>query len=192
MNLELETIYLYIVNVTKNMVFVKTLVFGRFLFVLLVVFVFNSISLQAQKSNIKSDSLRTLEILKDALNNAVKSNSGSNSSMLDMEIDGLIMDETITKVGRDFYDMFFSGWAPPKNAKNFTITIKEMVLPGLATQVTVLVNNNEVFKQRVQPRYDILEQMSTYAVQQTGRYLLNYEKMKSQLDGDDQSGSGIF
>jgi curli production assembly/transport component CsgE len=67
-----------------------------------------------------------------------------------------------------------------------------MVLPGLANQVTIFVDDNEVFKQKIQPRYDILEQMSKYANQMTLRYLNNYEKMKSQLDGDDQSGTGIF
>jgi hypothetical protein len=34
--------------------------------------------------------------------------------------------------------------------------------------------------------------MAGYAIQKTESYLSNYEKMKSQLDGDDQSGSGIF
>ncbi|NOU60018.1 CsgE family curli-type amyloid fiber assembly protein [Marinifilum caeruleilacunae] len=192
MNLKLESIYLYIVKKAENIVFKQSLFLKRFLILVLFVLSLFPYSLQAQESKKVRDSLRTLEILKGALNNAVKNNASAESAELDMEIDGLIMDETISKVGRDFYDMFYSGWNAPKNAKNFTITIKEMVLPGLATQVTVMVNDNEVFKQRVQPRYDILEQMSNYAIQQTGRYLSNYEKMKSQLDGDDQSGSGIF
>lgn len=192
MNLKLESIYLYIVKKAENIVLVKSLLLKRFFLLVLVVFGFLPFKLYAQETNKVKDSLRTLEILKDALNSAIKSNASAESVELDMEVDGLIMDETISKVGRDFYDMFYSRWNAPKNAKNFTITIKEMVLPGLATQVTVMVNDNEVFKQRVQPRYDILEQMSNYAIQQTGRYLSNYEKMKSQLDGDDQSGSGIF
>jgi curli production assembly/transport component CsgE len=173
-------------------VLVKSLLLKRFFLLVLVIFGFLPFKLYAQETNKVKDSLRTLEILKDALNSAIKSNASAESVELDMEVDGLIMDETISKVGRDFYDMFYSRWNAPKNAKNFTITIKEMVLPGLATQVTVMVNDNEVFKQRVQPRYDILEQMSNYAIQQTGRYLSNYEKMKSQLEGDDQSGTGIF
>jgi curli production assembly/transport component CsgE len=150
--------------------------------------------MQAQDNKNSEDSLRTLEILKDALKEAIQENSDSDSDSgtLDMEVDGLIMDETITKVGRDFYDLFYSSWSTPMNAKNFSIVIKEMVLPGLATQIVIWVNDNEVFKERVQPRYDILEQMAGYAIQKTESYLSNYEKMKSQLDGDDQSGSGIF
>lgn len=193
MNLKLETIYLYIVKKADYIAFrmigslraITLLVFVSYLFCC-------SHSVYAQQSQKERDSLRTLKILKDALNSAEQANSSAESAELDMEIDGLIMDETISKVGRDFFDMFYATWNAPKNAKNFTITIKEMVLPGLATQITISVNDNEVFKERVQPRYDIMEQMSNYAIYKTTRYLSNYERMKSQLDGDDQSGSGIF
>lgn len=192
MNLKLETIYLYIVKSTNNIVLKEGYLKYGFQCILMLFFVSVFINSKAQNTKKERDSLRTLEILKNALNSATKNSASSNNGTLDLEVDGLIMDETITKVGRDFYDLFYSNWNAPKNAKNFTIVIKEMVLPGLATQVTILVNDNEVFKQRVQPRYDILEQMSNYAIQRTGKYLINYEKMKSQLDGDDQSGSGIF
>lgn len=193
MNLKLESIYLYIVKKADYIVFrmissLKSITSLVFVFLLICC----SFSAQAQQTKKERDSLRTLKILKDALNSAVQNNSSTESAELDMEIDGLIMDETISKVGRDFFDMFYATWNAPKNAKNFTITIKEMVLPGLATQITILVNDEEVFKQRVQPRNDIMEQMSNYAIYKTTRYLSNYERMKSQLDGDDQSGSGIF
>ncbi|RKE02175.1 CsgE family curli-type amyloid fiber assembly protein [Marinifilum flexuosum] len=193
MNLKLETIYLYIVKKADYIVFRMLGSLRRITFLILVALLFCcSFSVHAQQTNKERDSLRTLKILKDALNSAVQNNSSTESAELDMEIDGLIMDETISKVGRDFFDMFYATWNAPKNAKNFTITIKEMVLPGLATQITILVNDEEVFKQRVQPRNDIMEQMSNYAIYKTTRYLSNYERMKSQLDGDDQSGSGIF
>jgi len=160
------------------------------LFVNLVLINLTQVSAQTSKS--KSDSLRTLKLLKKTFDAVIEENKKSDSGALEMEIDGLVVDQTITKVGRDFYDLFFSSWEAPKNSKNYTITIKEMVLPGLATQITVMVNDNEVFKQRVQPRYEILEQMTNYASQQTKRYLNNYEKMKAQLEEDDQQGTGIF
>nr|WP_320119149.1 CsgE family curli-type amyloid fiber assembly protein [uncultured Marinifilum sp.] len=161
---------------------------GFIIFMLLMMFV----SAQAQESKKNRDSIRTLNILKNALNKTLENNNKTESNGYDMEIDGLVMDETLSKVGRDFYDMFYSLWQAPKGAKNYTIKIKEMVLPGLATQITILVDDNEIFKQKVQPRYEVLEQMTSYANQLTLRYLSNYEKMKAQLDGDDQSGSGIF
>ena len=144
-----------------------------------------------EKKNV-NDSIRTLKILKKTLNEIIEKNKMAEDPNFDMEIDGLIMDETMTKVGRDFYDMFFSVWIAPEKVKNYTVTIKEMVMPGIATEISVLVNESLVFKQKVQPRYDVLEQMTKYANQRVVQYLNNYEKMKAQLGGDDQEGSGIF
>ncbi|BAX78526.1 hypothetical protein ALGA_0131 [Labilibaculum antarcticum] len=141
---------------------------------------------------VESDSVKTLKILQQALDDIVDENKMANDPNFDMEIDGLVMDETMTKVGRDFYDMFFSIWVAPEKAKNFTILIKEMILPGVATQITVFVNETEVFKQRVQPRYEVLEQMSQYANQMAVQFLDNYEKMKAQLEDEDQQGTGLF
>ena len=145
-----------------------------------------------QENKKVNDSLRTLKILKQTLDDFVEENKVKESASLEIEIDGLIMDETITKVGRDFYDMFYSIWEAPKTAKNYTITVKEMIIPGLASQITVLVNETMIFRQRVQPRYEVLEQMSKFANQATLEFLNNYEKMKAQLEGADQQGTGIF
>lgn len=150
------------------------------------------IDVKGQETKQAKDSIRTLNILKKTLNDIIEKNKMANDPNFDMEIDGLIMDETMTKVGRDFYDMFFSVWIAPEKVKNYTVTIKEMVMPGLATEISVLVNESLVFKQKVQPRYDVLEQMTKYANQKVVQYLNNYEKMKAQLGGDDQQGSGIF
>lgn len=154
---------------------------------------FSSISdAKGQEKKNVNDSIRTLKILKKTLNEIIEKNKMAEDPNFDMEIDGLIMDETMTKVGRDFYDMFFSVWIAPEKVKNYTVTIKEMVMPGIATEISVLVNESLVFKQKVQPRYDVLEQMTKYANQRVVQYLNNYEKMKAQLGGDDQEGSGIF
>ncbi|MDM8158236.1 CsgE family curli-type amyloid fiber assembly protein [Labilibaculum sp. K2S] len=148
--------------------------------------------MKGQETEDVSDSIKTLKILQQTLDDIVEKNTAYENVGSEMEVDGLVMDETMTKVGRDFYDMFFSVWVAPQKAKNFTITIKEMVLPGLATQIIVLVNDNEVFKQRVQPRYEVLEQMSQYANQMAVQYLNNYEKMNAQLEDEDQQGTGMF
>ncbi len=148
--------------------------------------------LKGQEVEGMSDSLKTLKILQQTLDDIVDETTEYEKVGSEMEVDGLVMDETLTKVGRDFYDMFFSIWVAPENAKNYTISIKEMVLPGLATQILVLVNDAEVFKQRVQPRYEVLEQMSQYANQMAMQYLNNYEKMNAQLEDEDQQGTGMF
>ncbi|PKQ64316.1 hypothetical protein BZG02_05730 [Labilibaculum filiforme] len=162
------------------------------LLVFLFVFFVSLPEMKGQETESMNDSIRTLKILQQTLDDIVEENTAYENVGSEMEVDGLVMDETMTKVGRDFYDMFYSVWNAPQKAKNYTITIKEMVLPGLATQIIVLVNDNEVFKQRVQPRYEVLEQMSQYANQMAVQYLNNYEKMNAQLEDEDQQGTGMF
>lgn len=110
----------------------------------------------------------------------------------ELEIDGLIVDETVTKAGRDFYQIFYSSWEAPPNAKNFTISISEKPARGIATVLMIDINENRVIETPLQPRYDIIEGMAEQAVQICFEYLLNYEQIQEQLSGEDLSGSGIF
>ncbi len=110
----------------------------------------------------------------------------------DIEIEGLIVDQTQTKIGHDFYDLFYSNWQPPDNFGDYTIIIEEKPLPQLGTQVTIKINDNEIFQQILQPRYDIIEATAQYGVELSFNYIQNYEAIQKQLAGDDLKGSGIF
>ncbi len=115
-----------------------------------------------------------------------------NATAVDLEIDGLIVDETVTKSGRDFYQIFYSIWEAPPNASNFTIRISEKPARGIATVVMIDVNDDRVIETPLQPRYDIIEAIAQQAARSIYNYLLNYEQIQQQLSGDDLSGSGIF
>lgn len=110
----------------------------------------------------------------------------------DIEIDGLLFDETKTKSGRDFYDYFYSGWAAPENAKNYSIFIQEKPYRLTTTMIEIKINENIVFQSFLQPRQEIVEMLADQAVERTRVYLQNYEEIIRQLEGEDRSGSGIF
>jgi len=110
----------------------------------------------------------------------------------DLEIEALIIDETITKLGHDFYDDFYSLWEAPDTIKNYSITIQEKPLPQLGTQISISVNEIEIFRQFIQPRIEIVEEMANYAVRLSSEYIENYESIQSSLQGDDLKGTGIF
>ena len=67
---------------------------------------------------------------------------------IDLEIEGIVVDATATKIGRDFYDSFFSKWNPESELPNLSITISERPLPNRGSQVIVSIEDNlrEVFK----------------------------------------------
>jgi curli production assembly/transport component CsgE len=109
-----------------------------------------------------------------------------------LEIDGLIVDQTVSKIGRDFYDLFFSNWNPPLEAKNFSVTIKEMPPRMNRVSVSVLINDDEVFSSFLSPRRDIIEAYAKYAIEMAINFLKEREDVSRILEEGDMSGTGIF
>ncbi len=129
---------------------------------------------------------------KDTLESATPQQHGIAIDPLDLEIGEMIFDETITKVGRDFYDEFFTKWSNPTQIKDFSITIKEMPMPGIGTQITVLMDEFEILKQFIRPNQEMIEMLAEYTVGLANQYLVNYQEIQAQLQNEDQSGTGIF
>ncbi len=114
------------------------------------------------------------------------------TSYNDIEIQGIIVDATQTKIGKDFYDLFYQQWSQVENLPYQSITISEKALPQLGSQVTVQIDDQLIFQQVIQPRYEVIEQMVNYAVQRTYQYVINYDEMQKQLQGEDLKGTGIY
>lgn len=147
-------------------------------------------TLPADTSHIDSLEQKTATFLKKLVEDIEAERSGALAT--DLEIDGLIVDETVTKAGRDFYQLFYSQWEAPPNARNFTIRISEKPSIGIATVVLVDINDSRVIETPLQPRYDIIESIAQQAARSIYDYLLNYEQIQQELSGEDLSGSGIY
>lgn len=112
-------------------------------------------------------------------------------SSADLEIDGLIVDKTITKVGRDFYEVFQRQWEAPPMAKNFTIQIEELPSRGNISVVSLSVNEDKLFEQPLQPRYDVIEEVATYMVGVVYEYLVN-DRLNQQLEAEGKKAREVF
>lgn len=121
-----------------------------------------------------------------------KNNLSNLNSENFVEIEGLIVDETRTKIGRDFYDIFYNKWTVPANAKDFTITISEKPMPRLGALVSIQINDLKVFSEFVQPRWEAIEERADVGIQRVKGYLENWEMIQNELQGEDMQGSGIF
>ncbi|MFA5329514.1 MAG: CsgE family curli-type amyloid fiber assembly protein [Prolixibacteraceae bacterium] len=141
-----------------------------------------------QKDTIKTKPVP--ESLKKLVEQVVK--SPENADELEIEIDGLLVDDTKTKIGKDFYDLFYSSWVAPLEAKNYIITISEKPFRLTSTLIVVSINDTPVYQSILQPRQDIIEGLSINAIETTQSYLANYEEIMRQLNGDDMVGTGIF
>jgi len=108
-----------------------------------------------------------------------------------LEIDGLIIDETRSKIARDFYDLFYKKWIAPLDAKNFSIYIREEPSRGRGAQISLTLNDQKIFQNFVPPRYDALENVVNFAIRITRSRLSAQAKIEDQLKEEDQMGSGI-
>lgn len=111
---------------------------------------------------------------------------------LDLEIGEMIFDETITKVGRDFYDEFFTRWSNPTQIHDFSISIREKPMPGIGTQITLLIDDQEILQQFIRPNQELIVMLADYSVALVNQYLTNYQEIQVQLQNPDQAGTGIY
>lgn len=81
-----------------------------------------------------------------------------------VQIDGLLVDETITPTGRDFYDIFYAAWQPPEEASGYTLRFQEQPSPGVGTRLVLLLDGDPLFQLRLQPRYEMVEALAQQAV----------------------------
>ena len=88
-----------------------------------------------------------------------------------VSLGGLVLDETSSTIGRDFYDVFYSRWQAPKNAANFTVRITEQYAPSLGSQVIVKVGDRTLFRSYLQPNFDQIRKAALNALGRTLRYL---------------------
>jgi curli production assembly/transport component CsgE len=106
-------------------------------------------------------------------------------------LNNLVMDNTLSKVGHDFYEFFYEKWDPPDTERHFTIYINEKPAPGMGNLVQVKINYDKVFRSKLTPRQQTLERIATQAVKKSTNYIANYKKIKQQL-GKDLKGTGIY
>ncbi|MFA8449228.1 MAG: CsgE family curli-type amyloid fiber assembly protein [Bacteroidales bacterium] len=119
---------------------------------------------------------------------AVSINTISESGI---EFNGLVVDETRTRAGHDFFDYFFKEWDSEIYKADFIITIREEIFRQNRTKVYVKVNDKKVFETLVQSSEDFLKEMSVYA-----KYKCHYEVRRLELGitdfEDEMSGNGLF
>lgn len=135
----------------------------------------------------KSDSLKTLEKFRKAFEQLVrkrqKEKAEAKSPDHGLGLGGLVINETRTKMGNNFYNVFYKYWQAPENASNFLLTITEQPMPSRGTLITVKIDHEPVFKSRLQPRYAIIEKLAKQAVAISYMRLRRQILTSSQLSG---------
>ncbi|MEX2513447.1 MAG: CsgE family curli-type amyloid fiber assembly protein [Cyclobacteriaceae bacterium] len=160
-----------------------------------VFFFFSDILAQADSTRVQGDS-NSVKDAPEALINLLEAITEEETKRLkqetELEIDGLLIDETKTKSGRDFFEFFYRQWEAPEDANNYSIFIKEKPFRLSTTMVEIYINETMVFQSFLQPRNDFVEELVAQSIATTYMYLARYEEIVRELAGEERSGSGIF
>jgi curli production assembly/transport component CsgE len=158
-------------------------------------FIFTSNTLFGQADTTKVDSLQKEKVeryLEKLIEDATETAKSMINNYDQLEIDELIVDATISKPGNDFFYYYSNSFVWPEAAGDFIVQVTEKPFRLNSTQISIKVNDLEVFQNMLQPRTSYLEELASYAQQVTVNYIVNYQQIMKELDGDDRSGSGIY
>ena len=97
------------------------------------------------------------------------------------EIDGLVIQKTLTKSGRDFFRMFYSEYYNRQIRSPKNILIKEVPGRRRNTLITVEVDGKLVWQFFAQPRKEFLSNMVRISLQRVLSFLNRLEKQNEQF-----------
>ena len=96
-------------------------------------------------------------------------------------INGLVIENTLTKAGRDFYRYFYSDFYLREVVTPHNIIISEDPARGRMTRISVFVGDQLVMRFFAQPRKEFLKQMAKVALQRSLAHLQRLEQQTESL-----------
>lgn len=92
---------------------------------------------------------------------------------------GIVIEETKTKPGRDFYKMFYSLYSANNVNGDEIVTVKEVLAINNNTKIEIYVANEIVVEFFIRPQNEYLKTMSELSIKRVYWYLQQYKQNKS-------------
>lgn len=137
----------------------------------------DSLDLEGILSDFGDDTDAAMEAFRKAFEAVLKEqeNQKSTDEFSAFELNGMVLDETRSKSGRDFYDLFYSRWSAINESSKATIQLSERFYPGSGSVISIEIDGSESFSFRLRPGNDMIEQSVDSAISRISEYL-NVEK----------------
>jgi curli production assembly/transport component CsgE len=103
---------------------------------------------------------------------------------------GLLVDQTRTRIGQEFYRQFCANWGEPRIDFLYNIAIKEMPDARWGSLITVRVNNRVAYRGSLRPRSSQVGEEVHKAIIQVKKYLLYLVRTNGNHDTPDLRGNG--
>lgn len=106
------------------------------------------------------------------------------------EVNGLIIDQTHTRIGQDFSREFCTLWGDPQVDFRYNIGIKEIPDARWGSLIIVTVNGQEAYRNTLRPRSGLTEEEARKATAQVKSYLVYLIRTNGNHDTEDLKGNG--
>jgi len=89
---------------------------------------------------------------------------------IDFELKGIVIDQVITKVGKDFHDYFYQSYSTSGYQYPFVITIKEKPYFGRSSIISIIVEDRMLFEFMSKPDEEFLKTSVKKSLQNINQY----------------------
>ncbi|WP_426480619.1 CsgE family curli-type amyloid fiber assembly protein [Chryseobacterium sp. R2ACT005] len=96
------------------------------------------------------------------------------------ELRGLTIDETKTKVGKDFYDLFYMQYGQLPDKSISAITITELPLRGTSGQINIQIEDKIIYSFMTNPAEDYLKEQLVYSL----KYIKEFNAKKNLIKNE--------
>ncbi|TSE05405.1 MULTISPECIES: CsgE family curli-type amyloid fiber assembly protein [Aquimarina] len=94
---------------------------------------------------------------------------------------GIVVEETKTKPGRDFYEFFYTTYTLAQINGNKVVGVFEKLSFGRSTIIQVKIEDNVIHEFLGKPDLEYLEQMSKIAIRKVYKYFKDLKKQKNDI-----------
>lgn len=126
----------------------------------------------------------------DQISYEFKNNSESTNTSLDVDnsrkdglsLRGIVVEDTKTKPGRDFYTIFYSAYNENKINSEKIFVVKEVMALGTNTKIEIKADDITIFEFFTRPSLVYLKEMSDFSIKRVYYYLQQLEKQKDTVN----------
>lgn len=98
-----------------------------------------------------------------------------------LEMIGIVSNDSKTKLGNDFYDLFYKEYSKLKLSSNKIVTVQEELTYGRTTKIMINVDGEVINEFIARPDEDFLKYMAETAASEVFKYFKNIEKQNKSI-----------
>ncbi len=104
---------------------------------------------------------------------------------------GFVVDDTRTRAGSQFYDVFYRSWKEPQVDTDYIIRIEEKPARGINSLIAVNLNGEEIFSRMLQPKAEVIEELAEAVANYTYNKVIQQAQVGEALEHE-QTGADMY